>query len=246
MLLYKSIVNKAFEEQYIALRKKENRIYSIKQLEKLPEVSKTDPHFTEWKIRKASAGKFIQYLKRNNNFQNILELGCGNGWFSNYLAQHSNIQHITGLDINEFELKQADEVFDSPKISWLYADIFSADLSEIKYDLIIFNGSIQYFSDLKSVIQNIKKLLNPRGEIHIIDSPFYNSEKEKKKAHLRTEKYYSGLGFREMSKNYTPHLYSEANEIGMEIVFRPQLKKKLFEKLFNKIQSPFPWLVLKT
>jgi len=56
------IVSENFEEKYILLRKKENRLYTDEQLEWLPDIEVSHPHYKEWEIRKSSGNKLIQHL----------------------------------------------------------------------------------------------------------------------------------------------------------------------------------------
>ena len=56
------IVSENFEEKYISLRKKENRLYSDEQLKWLPDIEVSHPHYKEWQIRKSSCNKLIQHL----------------------------------------------------------------------------------------------------------------------------------------------------------------------------------------
>src|SRR5256885_16517519 len=101
--------NTNFEESYIALRRKENRIYSDKEVAQLPDIDIQHQHFKEWMIRKASAKKLINFFKKKKQPLKILEIGCGNGWLSNQLSGIEN-SDVTGLDINMEELQQAGRV----------------------------------------------------------------------------------------------------------------------------------------
>src|SRR5690242_8456146 len=91
-----------FEEDYLEIREKENRIYADDVVQVLPAVRADHPLANEWAARKASLKKVIEILRQRNH-GSILELGCGNGWLSNNLAVSLKTE-ICGLDINETEL----------------------------------------------------------------------------------------------------------------------------------------------
>jgi len=57
------IVSESFEEKYISLRKKENRLYTDEQVRWLPEIERSHPHYSEWDTRKSSCNKLIQHLR---------------------------------------------------------------------------------------------------------------------------------------------------------------------------------------
>lgn len=231
-----------FQKLYISVRKKENRIYSIDEIRKLPDVKSSDPLYKEWIIRKNTAEKFAAYIRSKPSLGAILEIGCGNGWFSNYLASQTRATSIIGLDINEFELQQAKEAFTDPKLKWLCADIFEHDLPRDHFDIIVFNSSVQYFPDLQKLIIRVSELLKINGEIHFLDSPFYKNEDEKSSAKSRSEKYYSGLGFPEMAVYYTPHLYAELKRCNYTVKEVDSFQKKIRAAFSGKRASPFPWI----
>src|SRR5690242_8201089 len=99
-----------FEKSYIALRQKERRVYSDRELLQLPDIDESHPHYQEWMARKESSSRLMRYLSRHDGLKKILEIGCGNGWLSAQLAALKN-KEVTGMDINVTELAQAERVF---------------------------------------------------------------------------------------------------------------------------------------
>ena len=85
-----SEINDEFETIYLKVREKEKRIYSDEELIKLPFASKTNPHKKEWDLRAKSFLRFKDYLVSKKEKINILDLGCGNGWFSGQLSKSFN------------------------------------------------------------------------------------------------------------------------------------------------------------
>ena len=76
-----SFGRKKFEKIYIALREKENRLYTDDQVEQLPFIKSSHIHSAEWAIRKRSTARLLNHLKKSRRQLTILEIGCGNGWF---------------------------------------------------------------------------------------------------------------------------------------------------------------------
>jgi ubiquinone/menaquinone biosynthesis C-methylase UbiE len=232
--------NTSFEERYIALRRKENRVYSDVEVAQLPDIDIQHQHYTEWMIRKASAKKLINFLNRKKQPLKILEIGCGNGWLSNQLSRIEN-SDVKGLDINAEELQQAERVFrNNRRLKFVYGEIYSAIPDNCKFDVVIFAASIQYFPSLKEIINTALEKLDEHGEIHIIDSPFY-SQGEVMAAKKRSQNYYAMLGFPEMTEYYFHHGIEELQSYNFKILYKPSLIKN---KLFRN-NSPFPWLCIK-
>ncbi|MCK7529492.1 MAG: hypothetical protein MZV64_74030 [Ignavibacteriales bacterium] len=85
-----SEINNEFEKIYLQVRDKENRIFSDDEVKNLPFASDSNPHKKEWDLRAKSFQRFKEYLKSKKQNLNILDLGCGNGWFSGQLSKTFN------------------------------------------------------------------------------------------------------------------------------------------------------------
>ena len=232
-----------FENLYLKVRKRENRIYEDRLLKILPDINNLHPLYNEWRIRKKSLQKIEAYLKGKNKLLNIMELGCGNGWLTHHLAMIKN-SHVMGIDINRPELEQAARVFNNyNNHKFFYADIF-ADYFELgDFDIILMASSIQYFMDIDYLMERLCYLLKDDGEIHIIDSPVYNSA-EIPNVQKRTRKYYENIGFPEMTGFYFHHSIESLNKYN-PVFLDNQRKKNFFTKFFKTNDSPFPWIMIK-
>lgn len=232
-----SASEKIFEAAYLAVREKEQRIYSDEIVAQLPTLSPTHRYYNEWAKRKKSHNKLVEYIGKKGAGLSILEVGCGNGWLSNSIATLANAK-VLGIDLNKTEVEQAERVFKKNKNAiFLYSDIYSLKNRNQKFDLIIFAASIQYFHSLTEVFDAAKELLNPLGEIHVLDSPFY-TQNELQEAANRTKEYYLNLGFPEMASHYYQHTFSEIKNLGFKPLYSP---KSLFT-IFDRDRNPFYWL----
>ena len=202
-----SPVQMEFEAAYIKLRKKEIRLYSDAEVRELPNTFLYNLHRQEWEVRAKSHQRIMKYLKKKPPGKKILDLGCGNGWLCGHIAKIEKFE-VTGLDINLNELEQAARVFSLPNLRFCYGDIFEEILSRGYFDLIIINSSIQYFPNLKQLINRCREYLKKEGELHIYDSPLY-AEKDIEAARERSLRYYQGLQSEEMAQRYFHHSKQE-------------------------------------
>ncbi len=218
------------------LREKEKRVLTIKEIKELPYINVNSSDYELWKIRQKNIERFIKYIKGKNKSLRILDIGCGNGFFTYMLSKPNNV--VIGVDVNLTELKLAKEAFPEKNINWYYLDIIEEKLPEEKFDIITFCASFQYFNEPKKLLQICKSLLSSKGEIHIIDSPFY-SEKEKHEARLRSLNHFKALNEERMLNYYHHNSYEVLNECNYSFKYKPNY---LLNKLLFKKDSPFPWI----
>jgi len=242
-------VQQSFEDVYLRLRADEHRVYSDEIVVGLPLLS--DPQLLkipsivkEWKIRSRSTEKLIQYLN-NKSPHSILELGCGNGWLSHRLAAAFPLGTVMAMDINTGELTQADRVFGAlyHNLTFKYVDIFSHDFGDNKFDCIILAGTMQYFSDLKKLINILSLMLKTNGEIHLLDSPIYNPG-EVAKAKVRSDAYFDKCGCPEMKTYYHHHSWEQFKGFNYYVQYNPlSFWNRLGQRVRN--DSPFPWVIIR-
>jgi release factor glutamine methyltransferase len=228
-----------FRNLYYAVRKMEERIYTDEQVRQLPSIDASHVHAKEWQTRRESSGRLISYLTSSKKKMNILEIGCGNGWLSHRLSKIP-MSNVTGIDVNSEELAQAKRVFHDVK-NLEFLEVAPGDLAlrGRSFDIIVFAASIQYFEDLREILQWALNHLHADGSIHILDTYFYK-EKEVQAAEERTRNYFSKLGFPRMAEYYFHHSFDCLKEFDYQILFDP---RKMINKLFQR-RSIFPWLMI--
>jgi len=227
----------SFEDLYINAREKEQRIYTDGQLLLLPDIAPSHPYYKEWLVRKHSSERLIKYLKSKGKPLNILEIGCGNGWLSARLSEIEN-STVTGLDINQVELTQANTVFKKSNLQFIYGNIADNIFPDQKFDVVVFAASLQYFPSL-AIFNSIFPILSPQGEIHIVDTPFYKPRLVAA-ARERTRAYYTALHVPEMADRYHHHSVDELKKMDHIFLYDPN---SFINKLLRR-SHPFPWVVI--
>src|ERR1700730_584267 len=77
----------------------------------------------------------LDALKRMGPFDTVLELGCGTGWWTQWLAQHA--RHVTAVDAAEEMLALNRERVNAANVRYVLADVFSWR-PDRHYDLVFF------------------------------------------------------------------------------------------------------------
>ncbi len=97
----------------------------------------------------------------------ILSIGCGSGLFESLLAKDYNIHITHGIEPSKDMAKIA-------KKRGLQVDISPAETCAIepnKFDIILFNGSVSYISNLNICINKAYDALKTGGKLILIDVP---------------------------------------------------------------------------
>lgn len=228
-----------FEEQYLKVRTQEQRLLSIPQIRQLPETPEDYIHHAEWEIRKKNIKRYLKYLSEKKKGQEILDIGCGNGFFSNMMA--TNGHKVSAVDVNLTELRQAREAFSTTNIEWYYADIMVTPFGSRTFDQITFCCSFQYFNKPIELLNLCLSILNPGGEIHIIDSPFYQ-ENEKEGASKRSLAHFQSLNAIGLANNYHHNTFQILATYNYRFGYTPG---SLMKKMLKVKDSPFPWIVIR-
>lgn len=116
--------------------------------------------------------RFIRDLVIKNNVQDTLEIGCGRGTVSLYLAEYLN-KKTALLDSEESAINLAREAFKKRNLS---ADFFTADALETKlpgksYDLIVSIGLAEHIEDVQKLYREQFRLLRTGGLMISLNIP---------------------------------------------------------------------------
>ena len=232
--------NNSFERAYLKLRTREGRILSDDAVKMLPDVRESHPNKREWQMRKSSLREVIRSVKKSGA-KKILEIGCGNGWFSHNVMTSAGAE-ICAIDINETELVQGARVFrEDEELSFAYANIFSNVFESNNFDAAILSSSVQYFPNLETLFSKLFELLRVGGCIYIVDSPFYTSKSDAEEARKRSKKHFNSLNASEMVDQYFHHTFDDLKCFNYSILYNPKSLTSFFKRKVCRVSlSIFP------
>ena len=96
--------------------------------------------------------------------RDVLEVGCGLGYFADLLRQTLPEAKITGSDVSATAISKASELF--PEIGFGVCDIKQPLAAVGAYDLVVVRGSFWYlFDEMETVVANLCSLVRPGGLI---------------------------------------------------------------------------------
>ncbi len=130
------------------------------------EFSRSEKHKDKLLYQAKSVKKIIE----ENNYREVLELGCGMGFNSGYLASQLPNVNFTAVDLTEDNIRRAKKKHkEKSNLNFLVGNFDKAQFGEKKYDLVFAIETLCHSADVVSVIASLKPFLNPGGRIIIYD-----------------------------------------------------------------------------
>jgi ubiquinone/menaquinone biosynthesis C-methylase UbiE len=150
-------------------------------------------------------GLSLQQELKSNSFEHVLEIGCGTGKNTSFLA--SIAKQVLSVDFSVAMLEKAKEKTKAPNVKFAQIDISASwEFTSEKFDAIIFSLILEHFENIEQIIIKAKNLLKPNGIIYIGElHPFkqytgsvakytVNNEEHKLESHLHSiSKYFKTL-----------------------------------------------------
>lgn len=94
--------------------------------------------------------------------KDIIDLGCGFGKTAKTLA-NMGAKSILAVDISEKMLKKAEEEYSSDRIEYRKLDLNDLGTISGYFDIAYSSLAFHYIEDISTLLENIRKLLNPGG-----------------------------------------------------------------------------------
>lgn len=123
-----------------------------------------DKYNTKNPIARYLLEKFLQSVKEllnpaKNDIASITEVGCGEGYLTNYLNSLNITKNIQGCDFSAQIIEIANKNTSNPSIRFYTKDIYEIDKKE-QADLIVCCEVLEHLKDPEKVLKKIKQVTN--------------------------------------------------------------------------------------
>lgn len=167
-----------FASQYRAVRERDGyRRASPEYYRALPDVPESDPQFVVWQVRRESFNRLRRLLlgRFRRGAPTVLDLGAGNGWLSNRLAEAGCRPVAVDVLDDERDGLGACRHYATP-FPRVQADFDDLPFAPRQFDAVVFNGSLHYSPNVAATLSRAGTLLAPGGLVAVVDSPAFLSE----------------------------------------------------------------------
>jgi len=175
--------------------------------------------------------KEIDNIIKPEGIKDVLELGCGKGFNSLFLAKENPDVNFVGIDITDKHLLEADKKARNIKnVDFSYGDFHDLDFKDASFDLIFELESICHASDTKKVLSEIYRVLKPSGYFILYEGfkqdGFKNISENLKTASILVEKSMAVNNFEEIS-----YWLSIASGVGFKIKIKENISQVILPSL---------------
>ena len=111
--------------------------------------------------------KLLQILKLNENSK-LLDLGCGNGYITEYLQEYAD-SNVIGIDLSPAAIESAINrtKIKSDKLKFEIGDMMNLKYNPNSFDSIILIDTHYFVDDFEALIDKLIELIVPSGKICI-------------------------------------------------------------------------------
>ena len=169
----------AFLRDYTTVRMAEGRGHEQPAyFRRLPEPTKGDPLYGQWAMRAKSWSVLERLLVPvGPPALTVLDVGAGMGWLSNRVAQRFHDAAAVDLTVDAADGLGAARHF-TTEFARFQAEMDVLPFADGCADLVIFNASLHYSTDLRRTLGEALRVLAPNGRIVVMDTPIYRRERD--------------------------------------------------------------------
>jgi SAM-dependent methyltransferase len=112
--------------------------------------------------------KLLHFVRMDGK-QDFLEIGCGSGAVSNYIARKYSL-NVTGTDIDQDQIRLAREDSSNlPNVRFLEADATNLPFQDDDFDLVLSFGVMHHISNWLDALREITRVLRTGGYFIYLD-----------------------------------------------------------------------------
>jgi SAM-dependent methyltransferase len=135
----------------------------------------------DWKVRATSFRCLLRKVlpaiqTEDRRPLKIIDLGAGNGWLSYRLAEAGHQLAAVDLCVNDFDGLGA-RVHYPITFTAIQAEVDALPFESSQFDAAIFNASLHYSTRYEDTLQEVLRVLRPKGHLIVMDTPIYRDAK---------------------------------------------------------------------
>ena len=163
-----------FLHDYTTVRLAEGRASADPEFfRRLPAPTPGTPLEAQWRMRARTwAVVERRVLGVSSGPLRVLDVGAGVGWLSNRLTELGHVAAAIDLTVDPDDGLGACRHYTREFLRW-QAEMDALPVAAASVDLVVYNASLHYSTDLECTLREALRVLAPGGRVVVMDSPIY-------------------------------------------------------------------------
>jgi ubiquinone/menaquinone biosynthesis C-methylase UbiE len=154
----------------------------------------------------------LRAMTSGQSFENVLEIGCGNGAGSKLIKKYFTPKNIIAIDLDEKMIERAQNRNNDSAITFRLMDASKLDFPDKQFDAIFDFGIIHHIPNWKSCLRELQRVLKPHGQLILEDLSIFSFTRG-------IGKLWRILSAHPYESMYTPKEFTDAlEELGFKII----------------------------
>lgn len=112
----------------------------------------------------------IMNLIKPHCFGKVLDIGCGDGFFTSQLNNLDTVKKVTGVDISKTAIQIAEKKF--AEIDFVVAPVVELPFPNESYDFVSMIEIVEHILDIEQMFKEVNRILKPMGSVVITTTDF--------------------------------------------------------------------------
>lgn len=101
--------------------------------------------------------------------RDVLEVGCGRGGGSSYIARYLNPRRMVGIDISTRAIRVCQKAHHAPNLEYRHGDAEALPFPNATFDVVVNVESSFCYGDLGGFLAEVERVLRPGGDFRLAD-----------------------------------------------------------------------------
>ena len=111
--------------------------------------------------------RMLRYIEVKN--LDLLEVGCGRGGGSSWIARTQNVRSMTAIDLSKKAIALCQQLHCHKSLKYIQGDAESLPFPERSFDIVLNIESCHHYPSMSKFLEEVTRVLRPNGYLWVTD-----------------------------------------------------------------------------